>query len=601
MSRPLCSSPIDRTRRDPVLFDPSEVRPGRSATRAGGGRDLVVRWLGLVLTCGLCLGVASVTPGADEPAQSPLEVNAWSVWVGNPAQATINASRVYRNAMPGVIGTVRPKFDEKELAGKFPVDPVSVVQFFGEPCRDIDVELRMKKGTFLAHWPPSTERGGRLQWFKADLSSAPPAGIPPGYLPETHWFQTLRQVEPALFLKHESRFERFLAYDTELSTPIPLKLRGGPDEYTLQNLTDRRLLDVAVIAPTDHGYRVGWLDELPAATSEKDEAAKSKKETAKEPEKDAARKKSDAQKAETLFQDAEAKAKEPAESKKKEDEPRPLPPEGDATVRARVDQVLNRPINVTVEEAPRKEVLDLVAGQARLRYELDERTIARAEINLGQPMSLKVGSIAARDALAEVLGNAGLSYRVTEDGTLFITTAARLADEAGKQGRPIEGPPVKLVMSQPFKPADPSYREMTRDALTRRLAGQGLRESVVKLIVDRYGQALFEPGELIVLAHLAPESIDDLVTLDVFPPPRKLVRTALLVVHGVDPRLQDRARSLVQQLGDDSPRARDSAEARLLELGPVAVPVLEDALTDKDVEIVFRAERLLLRLNRPVP
>ncbi len=86
-----------------------------------------------------------------------------------------------------------------------------------------------------------------------------------------------------------------------------------------------------------------------------------------------------------------------------------------------------------------------------------------------------------------------------------------------------------------------------------------------------------------------------------FPPPKKLVRTALLVVHGVDPRLQDRARGLVQQLGDQSPKARESAETRLFEMGPVAVPVLEDALNDKDVEIVFRAERLLLKLNRQVP
>ena len=85
-----------------------------------------------------------------------------------------------------------------------------------------------------------------------------------------------------------------------------------------------------------------------------------------------------------------------------------LPAEGDATVRARVDQVLNRPVNVAVEQVPRKEVLDQIAGQARLRYELDERTIAKAEINLAQPVDLKAGSIAARDALAEVLGNAGL-------------------------------------------------------------------------------------------------------------------------------------------------------------------------------------------------
>jgi hypothetical protein len=80
-----------------------------------------------------------------------------------------------------------------------------------------------------------------------------------------------------------------------------------------------------------------------------------------------------------------------------------------------------------------------------------------------------------------------------------------------------------------------------------------------------------------------------------------MVRTALLVVHGVDPRLQDRARVLVQQLGDKSYKTRETAEAKLTEMGPVAVPALEDALINKDVEIVFRAERLLMKLNRPVP
>jgi hypothetical protein len=76
---------------------------------------------------------------------------------------------------------------------------------------------------------------------------------------------------------------------------------------------------------------------------------------------------------------------------------------------------------------------------------------------------------------------------------------------------------------------------------------------------------------------------------------------ALLHIHGIDPRLQDRARALVQQLGDSSPRTREAAEGRLFELGPVAIPALEDALTNTDVEIIFRAERLLSRLNRAVP
>jgi hypothetical protein len=262
--------------------------------------------------------------------------------------------------------------------------------------------------------------------------------------------------------------------------------------------------------------------------------------------------------------------------------------------------VLNRPVTVTVAQVPLREVLGLILRQVRLGYELDDKALARAEVDLNQAKEMNVSGVAARDALADVLGTAGLSYRVTEEGKLFITTAARLAEESESK-KVIEGPPVKLVMSQPLKPSDPSYREMTRDALARRLAAQGLRDDLVQALLDQHGPSLFEPGELVVLAHLSRDALDDAVLLDVFPPPRKLVRVAILLVHGVDPRLQDRARELVQQLGDASPKAREAAEGRLLELGPVAVPALEDALQNKDVEIVYRSERLLLRLNRAVP
>ncbi len=550
-----------------------------------------VRTLGLSLAlwAGACLSAHGFEdkpkPAVDDKPQTPLEVNEWTIWVGNPALTSLNASRVYKGAMPSAVGTSRPKLEDKDAAAKFPVAPISIVQFFGEACRDVDVDIRAKKGLFLAHWPPSTERSGRLQWYGSNFSTEPPADIPQSYLPETHWFQKLRDDKAALFLKHESVYERFIAYDAEVTIAIPLRLRGGPDEYTLQNLTNRRLVDVAVIAPIDDGFRVGWLDELPTAAPEKKDEDKDKDKN----------KKSDKEKADTVFKEAEEKPKE------KEEEVPPLPAEGDANVRARVDQLLNQPVNVSVEQAPRRDVLDMISGQSRLRYELDDRTIAKEGIDLNQPVSVKGMGLTARDALADVLGGAGLSYRVTEDARLFITTATRLAEEANKKGGVVEGPPVKLVMSQPVKPSNPSYREMTRDALARRLTGQGLREDVVKFILEQYGQVLFQPGELIVLAHLSRDAIDEAVLLDVFPAPKKLARTATLVVHGVDPRLQDRARTLVLQLGDATPKARESAEAKLLELGPVAVPVLEEALTNKDIEIVFRAERLLLKLNRPVP
>jgi hypothetical protein len=527
-------------------------------------------------------------PGADETPGVPVEVHEWSVWVGSPSQGSLNAAKQYGNAMPNAAGTRRPKLEEKDLVGKFPVAPVSVVEFFGEPSKDVDVDLRAKKGSFLAHWPPGAERPGRVQWFKSSLSPAPPENVPPSNLPEAHWVQSLRGAGQALYLQYQTHFERFVAYDVEVALPAPVKLRGGPNEYTLQNLTDRKLLDVAVIAPTEKGYRVGWLDELPAAAPKEEPEAKKKEDEAK-------KKRSDKQKADEVFKEAESK------DKKDKDEPAPLPPEGDPTVRARVDQVLNRPITIAVEQAPRKELLDLIANQARFRYELDEKTIAKGEIDLGQPAELKAANVAARDALADVLGGAGLSYRVTEAGTLYVTTAARLAEDGNKKGTVVEGPPVKLTLSQPLKPSDPSYRELTRDTYARRLAGQGLREGPAQALLAQYGKAVFEPGEVVVLAHLSREALDEAVLLDVFPPPKKFTRVALVVTHGIDPRLQDRARALVRQLGDDSPGTRDEAEGRLFVMGPVAVPALEDALADKDVEVVFRVERLLLKLNRPVP
>jgi hypothetical protein len=351
---------------------------------------------------------------------------------------------------------------------------------------------------------------------------------------------------------------------------------------------------VAVIAPTPAGFRVGWIDELPTAAPEKDEKAEEAKKKEKE---EAAKKRTEPEKAAEVFEEAA----KPAEDAGDKDALKPLPAEGDANIKARMDQVLNRPINLSVEKAPLKDVLDQIAAQARLRYELDDPALAKEEINPARETTLKAAGLPARDALAEALGDAGLSYRVTDSGTLFITTAVRLTEASENKGAAIEGPPVRLTLSQPLEPANPSYRELARDSYARRLAGRGFRDETVQFLLDRYSKALFEPGELIVIAHLAPEAIDDAVTLDVFPPPKKLARTAILVIHGIDPSLQDHARTLVQQLGDKSPKAREAAESKLYELGPVAVPALEDALAGKDVEIVFRAERLLLRLNRNVP
>jgi hypothetical protein len=547
----------------------------------------------------LIVGLSCTPPllSAEDRQQIPVEVYEWSVWVGSPAQNTLNETRVYRNAMPGPVGTVRPKIEGPELGRQFSVAPISVLQAFGEPTQDVDFDLRVKKGNVLAHWPQGTERSGGLRWYKTNLLTSPPSGVAPGFIPDDHWFQKLRRSDRALYLKHETRIERFLAYDNEVAITIPVKIRGGPDEYTLQNLTNGKLLDVAVIAPVEGGrYRFGWLDELPSGVPKDTVDEKAKEKEKKEKEKDKDRPEAKAKAAEAALQAAEAELK----PKDKKSEPKPLPAEADANVRARVDQALNRPVTVNAEKMPRKDVLGMIAAQARMRYEVDDPSLVKDKIDLGQPMTLKASRLAARDALAEVIGTIGLSYRIAEDGSLFVTTAARLAAEAGKKAV-IEGPPIKLTLCQPLRPSDSSFREITRDTYARRLGAKGIRAEVVQTYLDQYGPAIFEPKDLIVVAHLSRESLDEIVLLDVFPTPKMFVRMAAVIAHGVDPRLQDRARLLVKQLGDLGPKAREEAETQLFELGPVAIPVLEDALREKDIEIVFRAERILLRLNRQVP
>ena len=79
--------------------------------------------------------------------------------------------------------------------------------------------------------------------------------------PETHWFHQARALG-GLYLqfKKGGRIERFLTYDLELQTTLPIRLDGGPDQYKIANLGKHKLHDILLIVPVEGGRRVGWLD-----------------------------------------------------------------------------------------------------------------------------------------------------------------------------------------------------------------------------------------------------------------------------------------------------------------------------------------------------
>ncbi|WP_152049485.1 HEAT repeat domain-containing protein [Tautonia marina] len=549
----------------------------------------------MILVILALVSVPEVLPSSVAQEVLPVTVEEWSIWVGSPAQERINDRNAAGNAMPSVVGTARPKQENPGPWG-LPIAPVSVVRFLGKPIEDFDLEIRLSSGTFLSHWPPARERVDSLRWFGANLSQNPPADHPLVFLSESHPFRALRELDDSLVIEVEGRAERFLAYDAELALPIPLTLQDGPDDYTLQNLSFHSLHDLAVIVPTDGGYRIGWLDELPAEQPQSSEEPI--KEDNDSDSESNAQDDSNRDPALDVFDDEngddpESRATPP---------PSPVPAEADAAVRARIEQRLNQSVTLNGSARPVADVLQLIRNQTGLQTVRDDRTLADAEIDLDTtPADLTAGIRPARDVLADMLGKSGLSYRITEDGSLFLSTSERLEAASDASPAQVKGPPVTLTLSDVFTDSDPAYAEVSARELLRRLVSQGIREDRARTTLDELGDHLFRPDRLIVLAHLDRAAIDELVPLDVFPPVDRTVRVATVIISGIDPSLSDQAALLVPQLGDPSPSVREAAERELLTLGPVAIPALKTALDHQDLEIVYRAERILRQLDQPIP
>ena len=163
----------------------------------------------------------------------------------------------------------------------------------------------------------------------------------------------------------------------------------------------------------------------------------------------------------------------------------------------------------------------------------------------------------------------------------------------------LAGEPVEVEISAPLA-EDSAELASVRQSLADSLQKQGLSAAEVELFMDRAAPAIFKAKELIVVCRLSAEAIEERLPLATYPAARKTVRTALLVLRNVDPKLKDDVNRLLANLGAADYADREAAEKRLLELGRLAVPALKAALKSPDAEVQFRAERLLLTQNEKV-
>jgi hypothetical protein len=207
-----------------------------------------------------------------------------------------------------------------------------------------------------------------------------------------------------------------------------------------------------------------------------------------------------------------------------------------------------------------------------------------------------------KKAAAEQAAAAQLAKAATAVKTALVKVAGGNAAQPATPGQPaadqapaaqLAGDPVEVEMSAPLAD-DAQNLAAARKELANGLKKQGLSEAELALFMDRAAPAIFGAEETIVVCRLPAEMIEERLPLVTYPAALKTVRTALVVLRNVDPKLKEDVNRLVTNLGAADYAQREAASTRLMQLGRLAVPALKAALKSPDVEVQFRAEKILL-------
>jgi len=197
-------------------------------------------------------------------------------------------------------------------------------------------------------------------------------------------------------------------------------------------------------------------------------------------------------------------------------------------------------------------------------------------------VELAKAAAAVKTALVKVAGGDAAQPSAPAQPAAAQAPAAQLA-----------GDPVDVEMSAPLGKDAPEMAAAQKE-LADSLKKQGLTEAEVELFMERAAPSIFGAKETIVVCRPPAEMIEERLPLVTYPAALKTVRTALVVLRNVDPKLKEDVNKLVTNLGAADYAEREAASTRLLQLGRLAVPALKAALKSPDIEVQFRAEKILL-------
>lgn len=147
--------------------------------------------------------------------------------------------------------------------------------------------------------------------------------------------------------------------------------------------------------------------------------------------------------------------------------------------------------------------------------------------------------------------------------------------------------------TRPGEPADYSpILKPVLQPLADLLAQRGHTPTEIKLALEMVKSAGLESSAMSLVYVMPQGMIDQQIQLTILPAPDQIIRTAIVVVTNADPDLSSQIKRLITDLGSDQWIKRDQAH-RALEGKQAAIKQLQEARTNPDPEIAFRAQQLL--------
>ena len=291
-----------------------------------------------------------------------------------------------------------------------------------------------------------------------------------------------------------------MAYDAELTLASPLRLEGGPDKFTVANVSGATVYDVLIARRTPEGIRVAWLDELAKSVEQPAKAAAVTKGPA-----------SSSQRAAGLFGASRKPAQAPAAKSSTDNK--------GATG---LFGVAAQPAAPACAKQP-------AADQDAKEKDAKEKDAKAAQ---DKPNAEKPDQNKPAPGLFGVAGKPPAAA----PGSAHTTVAEPATKAPSASEKPLRGG-VEVSLSGPLPAGSAAAADATTKALADRLAHRGLAAQEIDTFVAQYGSLLFESDDLVVACRLDAGVIDEKVALSIFPLPTKIVRVPMLVMRNADPQL----------------------------------------------------------------